>query len=141
MIRRSWHCCTTSGCCLTSARWGVSRRPYFAFAVAILYDRNQIFPKWLAYVTFGRSSPKSWRCRCFVSKAGPFAWNGSISFWMGTVIFGFWLMLRDRLSDEGQSSASPSMNRPWTEGSEQTRPHVRAGPRLSRESPRCAVGR
>jgi Ca2+/Na+ antiporter len=27
----------------------------------------------------------------FVSKAGPFAWNGSISFWMGVVVFGFWL--------------------------------------------------
>ena len=28
----------------------------------------------------------------FVFKAGPFAWNGSISFWMGTVVFGIWLM-------------------------------------------------
>ena len=24
---------------------------YFALAVAILYDKNQIFPKWLAYVS------------------------------------------------------------------------------------------
>ena len=28
----------------------------------------------------------------FIIKAGPFAWNGSISFWMGTVVFGIWLM-------------------------------------------------
>jgi hypothetical protein len=27
-----------------------------------------------------------------MSKAGPFAWNGSIAFWEGTVIFGFWLV-------------------------------------------------
>jgi hypothetical protein len=27
----------------------------------------------------------------FISKAGPFAWNGSIAFWEGTVIFGIWI--------------------------------------------------
>jgi hypothetical protein len=27
----------------------------------------------------------------FVSKAGPFAWNGSISFWLGVVVFAIWL--------------------------------------------------
>jgi len=28
----------------------------------------------------------------FVSKAGPFAWNGCNSFWLGTAIFGVWLV-------------------------------------------------
>jgi hypothetical protein len=28
----------------------------------------------------------------FVYRAGPFAWNGSISFWMGTVVFSCWLL-------------------------------------------------
>ncbi|KWX68144.1 hypothetical protein [Mycobacterium sp. NAZ190054] len=64
---------------------------YFAFAVAILYDRNQIFPKWLAYVTVWQIVTEILAVPVFVSKAGPFAWNGSISFWMGTVIFGVWL--------------------------------------------------
>jgi hypothetical protein len=27
----------------------------------------------------------------FVSKAGPFAWNGCNSFWLGTAVFCFWL--------------------------------------------------
>jgi hypothetical protein len=64
---------------------------YFAFAIAILYDRNEIFPKWLAYVTVWQIVTEILAVPVFVSRAGPFAWNGSISFWMGTVIFGVWL--------------------------------------------------
>lgn len=64
---------------------------YFALAVAILYDRNQIFPKWLAYVSVWQIVTELLATPVFVSKAGPFAWNGSISFWMGVVVFGCWL--------------------------------------------------
>ena len=64
---------------------------YFAFAVAILYDRNEIFPKWLAYVSIWQIVTEIMAVPVFVSKAGPFAWNGSIAFWMGVVVFGFWL--------------------------------------------------
>lgn len=65
---------------------------YVAFAIAIFYDRNEIFPKWLAYVSIWQIVTEVMAVPVFVSKAGPFAWNGSIAFWMGTVIFGFWLM-------------------------------------------------
>jgi hypothetical protein len=64
---------------------------YFAMAVAILYDKNQIFPKWLAYVSIWQIVTEIMAVPVFVSKAGPFAWNGSISFWLGVVIFGIWL--------------------------------------------------
>jgi uncharacterized membrane protein (DUF441 family) len=64
---------------------------YFAFAVAILYDKNGIFPKWLAYVSIWQIVTEIMAMPVFVSKAGPFAWNGSIAFWMGVVVFGFWL--------------------------------------------------
>jgi hypothetical protein len=65
---------------------------YFAFAIAIFYDRNEIFPKWLAYISIWQIVTEVMATPVFVSKAGPFAWNGSISFWMGTVVFGIWLM-------------------------------------------------
>ncbi len=65
---------------------------YFAFAIAIFYDRNEIFPKWLAYVSIWQIVTELLATPVFVSKAGPFAWNGSIAFWMGTVVFGIWLM-------------------------------------------------
>jgi hypothetical protein len=55
---------------------------YFAFAIAILYDRNEIFTKWLAYVTVWQIVTEILAVPVFFSKAGPFAWNGSISFWM-----------------------------------------------------------
>lgn len=65
---------------------------YVGFAVAILYDRNGIFPKWFAYVTVWQIVTEILAVPVFVMKAGPFAWNGSIAFWMGTAIFAFWLM-------------------------------------------------
>ena len=65
---------------------------YFAFAVAILYDKNQIFPKWLAYVSIWQIVTEIMAAPVFISKAGPFAWNGSIAFWLGVVVFGFWLV-------------------------------------------------
>jgi hypothetical protein len=64
---------------------------YFVFAVAILYDKNGIFPKWLAYVSIWQIVTEIMAVPVFISKAGPFAWNGSIAFYMGTVVFGFWL--------------------------------------------------
>ncbi|MBH0776359.1 hypothetical protein [Nocardia bovistercoris] len=65
---------------------------YFGFAIAIFFDRNEIFPKWLAYVTIWQIVTEILATPVFVVRSGPFAWNGSISFWMGTVVFGTWLM-------------------------------------------------
>lgn len=65
---------------------------YFAFAIAIFYDRNAIFPKWLGYITIWQIVTEVMATPVFMSKAGPFAWNGSISFWMGVAVFGVWLM-------------------------------------------------
>jgi hypothetical protein len=64
---------------------------WIALAIAILYDKNQIFPKWFAYVTIWQIVTEIMAIPVFVSKAGPFAWNGSIAFWEGTVIFGVWI--------------------------------------------------
>jgi uncharacterized membrane protein (DUF441 family) len=64
---------------------------WIAFAIAILYDKNQIFPKWFAYVTIWQIVTEIMAVPVFISKAGPFAWNGSIAFWEGTVIFGIWI--------------------------------------------------
>jgi hypothetical protein len=86
---------------------------YFAFAIAILYDHNEIFPKWLAYVTVWQIVTEILTVPVFVSKAGPFAWNGSISFWMGTVVFGVWLscvILFLKKANEFQSTDEPALD-------------------------------
>jgi hypothetical protein len=63
---------------------------YLVFAVAIFLDKNDIFPRWLAYVTIWQIVTELLAAPVFVFRRGPFAWNGSISFWMGTAIFAFW---------------------------------------------------
>jgi hypothetical protein len=63
---------------------------YLVFALAILLDKNQIFPKWLAYVTIWQIVTEVLAAPVFIFKHGPFAWNGSISFWQGTAIFVVW---------------------------------------------------
>ncbi|MGB3352923.1 MAG: hypothetical protein WBB00_09115 [Mycobacterium sp.] len=79
------------GCLSYVGSLGCFTAAYFGFAIAILYDRNRIFPKWLAYVTIWQIVTEIMAAPLFVSSAGPFSWNGSMSFWTGTVIFGFWL--------------------------------------------------
>jgi hypothetical protein len=64
---------------------------YLAFAVAILYDKNEIFPKWLAYASIWQIVTEVIATQMWVLRAGAFSWNGSIAFWIAVLIFGFWL--------------------------------------------------
>jgi hypothetical protein len=64
---------------------------YLAFAIAILVDKNQIFPKWLAYLTIWQIVTEVIATQMWQQASGPFAWNGSIAFWLAVIIFGVWL--------------------------------------------------
>lgn len=64
---------------------------YLVLAVAILYDKNEIFPKWFAYVSIWQIVTEVIATQMFVFHAGPFAWNGSIAFWWAVVVFTVWL--------------------------------------------------
>jgi hypothetical protein len=86
---------------------------YFGFAIAILYDKNQIFPKWLAYVSIWQIVTEILAAPVFISKAGAFAWNGSIAFWLGVVVFGVWLssvILFLKKATERQPSDEPPLD-------------------------------
>ncbi|BBZ12102.1 hypothetical protein [Mycobacterium branderi] len=63
---------------------------YLVFAIAILLDTNGVFPKWLGYISIWQIVTELLAAPVFIFRSGPLAWNGSISFWMGTAIFGFW---------------------------------------------------
>lgn len=63
---------------------------YLVLALAILLDKNNIFPKWLAYVSVWQIVTEVLAAPVFIFKDGPFAWDGSISFWQGTAIFVCW---------------------------------------------------
>jgi hypothetical protein len=64
---------------------------YLILAFAILLDRNDIFPRWFAYVSIWNVMTEVLAAPVFIFKTGPVAWNGVISFWMGTAIFGVYL--------------------------------------------------
>ncbi|MBO2447678.1 hypothetical protein J4573_11310 [Actinomadura barringtoniae] len=60
---------------------------YLILAIAILLDKNGIFPTWMAYVSIWQIVTELVAAPLFVFKDGPFAWDGSISFYLGTAIF------------------------------------------------------
>jgi ABC-type arginine/histidine transport system permease subunit len=64
---------------------------YLALAIAILYDKNEIFPRWFAYVSIWQIVTEVIATQMFVFSSGPFAWNGSIAFWWSVVVFSVWL--------------------------------------------------
>jgi hypothetical protein len=84
---------------------------YLAFAIAILLDRNKIFPKWLAYLTIWQIVTEVLATMMWVMPSGPFAWNGSIGFWLATAIFGIWLncqgLMLKKATDEQPAGTRP----------------------------------
>jgi hypothetical protein len=64
---------------------------YLVLAAAIFMDKNKIFPRWMAYVSVWQIVTEVLAMPVFVFRKGPFAWDGAISFYEGTVIFGIFL--------------------------------------------------
>ena len=85
---------------------------YLAFAIAILVDKNKIFPKWLAYLTIWQIVTEVIATQMWQQTSGPFAWNGSIAFWLAVIVFGVWLncqglMLKKATDDHPAGTRPP----------------------------------
>jgi hypothetical protein len=65
---------------------------YIVLAIAILYDKNKIFPKWFAYVQLWQVVTELLATQMFVFPAGAFSWNGAITFWIAVSVFGAWVV-------------------------------------------------
>ena len=63
---------------------------YMVFAIAIFLDKRRIFPKWLAYFTIWNFVTELVAAPGWITKTGPFAWDGLLSFYLGTLIFVVW---------------------------------------------------
>ena len=63
---------------------------YVVFVIAVLLDKRRIFPKWIAYFSIWVIFTEILAGPIFAFKTGPFAWDGAISFWLGTVVWVFW---------------------------------------------------
>jgi hypothetical protein len=83
---------------------------YLILAIAILLDKNEIFPKWMAYVSLWQIVTELVAAPVWIFKDGAFAWDGSISFWMGTAIFGVYqtcmiVLLRQAIERQSETTA------------------------------------
>jgi len=55
--------------------------------IAILIDRNRVFPKWFGYLNICNLLTEFVVAPAWISRQGTFAWNGSITFWIDTAVF------------------------------------------------------
>jgi hypothetical protein len=63
---------------------------YTVFAIAIFLDEREIFPKWLGYMSIWGVVTELLAIPIWIFRSGPYAWNGLISFYLGTLIFVVW---------------------------------------------------
>jgi len=63
---------------------------YVLFSLAVFLDKRQIFPKWLAYFSIWTLVTEIVAAPVFLTSTGPFAWDGLLAFYQGTVIWVAW---------------------------------------------------
>ncbi|MDP9142495.1 MAG: hypothetical protein M3O62_17125 [Pseudomonadota bacterium] len=77
--------------------------------LAILLDRNRVFPLWFGYLNICNLLTEVVVAPVWIFREGPFAWNGVITFWVDTLVFVVYtaafitllrrMILRDDLGD------------------------------------------
>lgn len=85
---------------------------YAVLAIAIFYDRNQVFPKWFAYISIWQIVTEVIATQMWVYRSGAFSWNGMITFYIAVVVFGLWIacllpIMRNSLRAE--TSTTPAL--------------------------------
>jgi uncharacterized membrane protein len=55
--------------------------------IAILIDKNRVFPKWFGYLNICNAITEFVIAPAWTIKTGALSWNGSIAFWIDTVVF------------------------------------------------------
>ena len=68
---------------------------FCAVGFAVLADRSAkpLLPRWLGYVSLWTALLSLPNTFISLFKAGPFAWNGLVDFWIPAVVFGNWIAL------------------------------------------------
>ena len=55
--------------------------------VAILIDKNKVFPKWFGYLGLCNALTEVVVAPAWIFQRGVFAWNGAIAWWINMVVF------------------------------------------------------
>ncbi|BBY40993.1 hypothetical protein MMAN_51270 [Mycobacterium mantenii] len=58
--------------------------------VAILLDKNRVFPKWFGYLNLCNALTEVVVAPCWIFRRGVFAWDGEIAWWLDMVVFGIY---------------------------------------------------
>lgn len=58
--------------------------------VAILLDKNRVFPKWFGYLNLCNALTEVVVAPCWIFRRGVLAWNGQIAWWLDMVVFGIY---------------------------------------------------
>ena len=61
--------------------------------LAIILDDNNVLPKWLGYYTVWQYVTELMAAPVWISKSGPFAWNGLMTFWFAMILYVSWQMI------------------------------------------------
>lgn len=66
---------------------------WMAFGLAIILDDNGVLPKWLGYYTVWQYVTELMAAPVWISKTGPFAWDGLLTFWFAIALYGSWQVI------------------------------------------------
>uniref|UniRef100_UPI00389B384E hypothetical protein n=1 Tax=Mycobacterium sp. HUMS_1102779 TaxID=3383487 RepID=UPI00389B384E len=58
--------------------------------LAILIDKNRVFPKWFGYLNLCNALTEVVVAPCWIFRRGVLAWNGQIAWWLDVVVFGIY---------------------------------------------------
>jgi hypothetical protein len=70
-----------------SGTMGVFLIGSLVYMVAILLDRNRVFPKWFGYLGLCNALTEVVVAPAWIFQRGAFAWNGAIAWWINMVVF------------------------------------------------------
>lgn len=63
---------------------------WMLLSLAIILDKNRMLPKWLGYYTIWQYVTELFATTVWITKSGPFAWDGELAFWFNMVIYVPW---------------------------------------------------
>jgi len=69
---------------------GVFVMQYLMFGIAVFLDKREIFPKWFGYMSIWALVTELVAAPIWIFRTGPFAWDGLLAFYQGTIIFVAW---------------------------------------------------
>ena len=96
-----------------SGTMGVFMIGSLVWLVAVLLDKNRVFPKWFGYLSLCNALTEVVVAPAWIFQRGAFAWNGAIAWWINMVVFVlytgvFIVLLRKMIRTRGLRHRSPA---------------------------------